>query len=183
MKQNNKIKLSNDEINKITKNSIQEALITLLGKADLGDISVTQIVNKAGVSRSAYYRNYNSKEDILWDFSQNVFTLLFDKLNKAEYVRNPEAWYHFLFTQVKENERIVKLIFKVNFVSLSAYIPPIKEESYDKKELYQVEAMLSALISVVERWVNSDFDLSVDEISAICFELFPHINWLVKIKD
>lgn len=176
------LKLSNDEINRLTKNSIQEALVYLLGKQELNEISVTQIVNKAGVSRSAYYRNYNSKEEILKDFSSSVFSLLFEKLNNKDYVNNPEKWYQFLFTQVKENQRLVKLIFKANLNSLTDYLPPIREDAYDKKQTYQIKAMLSALISVVEYWSDNDFDLSVDEISAICFELFPHINWLVKIK-
>ena len=61
----NALKLSNEEVNRITKDSIQEALVYLLSKKNINDISVTEIVNKAGVSRTAYYRNYQSKEDIL----------------------------------------------------------------------------------------------------------------------
>ncbi len=180
MKQNQNLKLSNDEINRLTKNAIQEALVYLLGKKDLNDISVTEIVKKAGVSRSAYYRNYQSKEEILRDFSTSVFYLLFERLSKKELVSRPEEWYHYLFSTVKENERIVRLIFRARLSSLTQYLPPFEDSKYDKKEEYQVQAMLSALISVVEKWALNDFDLSIDEISAICYELFPNIHYLIR---
>ena len=181
MNDNRNLKLSNDEINRLTKNAIQEALVYLLGKKEIQDISVTEIVNKAGVSRSAYYRNYQSKEDILKDFSISVFHLLFNDLNTQENVTHPEKWYHYLFSTVKENERIVRLIFKARVASLLKYLPEDDIIKYDKKEEYQLQAMTSALISVIEMWVENDFDLSVDEITALCFELFPNIHYLVKI--
>ena len=82
------LKLSNEEINRITKDSIQEALVYLLSKKDIDDISVTEIVNKAGVSRTAYYRNYQSKEDILKDFSMNVFNLIFSQLDREDFAKD-----------------------------------------------------------------------------------------------
>lgn len=181
--QKKNLKLSNEEINKITRNSIQEALIYLLGKKELNDISVTEIVTKAGVSRSAYYRNYKSKEDILTDFSMGVFLDIFFELKSNTLVSQAEKWYQFLFSQVKKNERLVRLIFKAKLPSLLAYLPPIDEDKYDKKEIYQIHALLAALISLVEKWVENDFDLSVDEISALCYELFPHISWVIRTNE
>lgn len=173
-------RLSNNEINRLTRNAIQEALVYLLSKKEINDISVTEIVSKAGVSRSAYYRNYSSKEEILFDFSNSVFTTLFKDLSKKELVMNPEAWYQHLFSQIKENQRIVKLIFKAGLDSYGEYIPPLDIELYDKKQIYQVNILVPALVSVTKLWTENDFDLSVDEISAICFEIFPHISWIVK---
>lgn len=181
MKENTNLKLSNEEINKLTRKSIQEALVYLLGKKDLANISVTEIVSKAGVSRSAYYRNYKSKEDILKDFSISVFYLLFDELNTDEKISQPEKWYQFLFQTIKDNERITRLIFKAKVTSILEYLPDINMIQYDKKEEYQLNALLSALISVTEMWVNHDFDLTVDEIAALCFEIFPNIRYLIKI--
>lgn len=177
-------RLSNNEINRLTRNAIQEALVYLLSKKEINDISVTEIVSKAGVSRSAYYRNYSSKEEILFDFSNSIFTTLFKDLIKKELVMNPEAWYHHLFSQIKENQRIVKLIFKAGLDNYDEYIPPLNIELYDKKQIYQVNLLIPALVSVAKLWTENDFDLSVDEISAICFEIFPHISWIVKpIED
>lgn len=56
---------SNKEINQLTKESIETALLFLLEKKDLKHISISELVRKAGVSRNAFYRNYKSKEEIL----------------------------------------------------------------------------------------------------------------------
>ena len=53
----------NDEINAITKESIAFAYYELLQKEQR--ISVTLICEKAGVSRNAYYRNFNSTDEII----------------------------------------------------------------------------------------------------------------------
>ncbi|HIU14466.1 MAG TPA: TetR/AcrR family transcriptional regulator [Candidatus Fimiplasma intestinipullorum] len=53
----------NDEINTITKESIAFAYYELLQGEK--SISVTLICKKAGVSRNAYYRNFNSTDEII----------------------------------------------------------------------------------------------------------------------
>lgn len=53
----------NETINALTKESIALAYGELLEKET--DISVTMICEKAGVSRNAYYRNFNSPDEIV----------------------------------------------------------------------------------------------------------------------
>lgn len=57
--------MSNSEINAITRESIYLALQQLLETKTLAEITITEITSKAGVSRMAYYRNYQNKEEIL----------------------------------------------------------------------------------------------------------------------
>lgn len=45
--------------------SIYEALLQLMEKKPYSEIKITDIVERAGVSRMAYYRNYQSKDEIL----------------------------------------------------------------------------------------------------------------------
>lgn len=52
--------------NLIVRESIETALVELLRKKSIGDITVSEIVKKAGVSRVSYYRNYYYKEDVLF---------------------------------------------------------------------------------------------------------------------
>lgn len=42
-----------------------EAIILLLEKNNFSDITIKEITRKAGVNRSSYYRNFNSKEEII----------------------------------------------------------------------------------------------------------------------
>lgn len=183
MNRNNQgLRLSNEENNKITKDSIQEALLYLLSKKNIDDISVTEIVNKAGVSRTAYYRNYNSKEEILKEFSSNIFQLIFSQLSNEELINNPEEWYLFIFTQLNINSRLVKLLLKAKVFSLTSFFPKINEERFDKKSVYRIYAMESSLAIIIEKWIENDCDLSVAEISKTCYELFPDISFFIDSK-
>ena len=51
--------------NVFAKDCIATALIKLMKQKKYEDITITDIANTAGVSRVTYYRNYNSKEDII----------------------------------------------------------------------------------------------------------------------
>lgn len=170
------LKLSNEEINRITKDSIQEALVYLLSKKDIDDISVTEIVNKAGVSRTAYYRNYQSKEDILKDFSMNVFNLIFSQLDREDFAKDPKNWYRFLFTQIKNNARIVKLVVKARLYTAEEFLPKSDLTMLSINEQYQIYAMESALVNLIQKWVEEDFVLSVEEMTELCFKLFPGVG-------
>ncbi|MCI1986608.1 MAG: TetR/AcrR family transcriptional regulator [Lactobacillus sp.] len=54
------------------------ALLQLLEKQPLNEIKVTTLVTRAGVSRMAFYRNYQSLEDILKAYFAPQITHLFD---------------------------------------------------------------------------------------------------------
>ena len=53
------------EANLHVKNSITDALIALMNEKSFETISVSEITNRARVSRVSYYRNFNSKEDMI----------------------------------------------------------------------------------------------------------------------
>ena len=44
---------------------ITDALLLLMQRKDYKDISITELCEKAGVTRMSFYRNFESKEDIL----------------------------------------------------------------------------------------------------------------------
>ncbi|MBQ9852822.1 MAG: TetR/AcrR family transcriptional regulator [Ruminiclostridium sp.] len=47
---------------------ITEALLELMGEKPFSEISVIEIVNRAGVARQSYYRNFSSKEKVVEGF-------------------------------------------------------------------------------------------------------------------
>ena len=46
-----------------TKRCIMDALLQLMHTKDYDDITITDITERAGVSRMSYYRNYHSKDE------------------------------------------------------------------------------------------------------------------------
>ena len=65
LEKRNIIRLSNKQAKMVTKSCLQTALIQLLDKKELSDISVSELARRAGVSRTAFYSNYQTVDDVL----------------------------------------------------------------------------------------------------------------------
>lgn len=50
------------------KRNIEDAFFSLLKSKNFSEITITDLVRKSGVSRNSYYRNFDSKEDIIKEF-------------------------------------------------------------------------------------------------------------------
>ena len=55
----------NETKNNIVKESLTDAIFNLMKNRKFNDITITELANKAGVSRLSFYRNFESKEDII----------------------------------------------------------------------------------------------------------------------
>ena len=60
-----KYKLSNNESHQLTMEAIIHAFEILSEKKGVSEISVTELCQKAGVSRAGFYLNYKSVEDVM----------------------------------------------------------------------------------------------------------------------
>ena len=65
LEKRNIIRLSNKQAKMVTKCCLQTALIQLLDKKELSNISVSELARRAGVSRTAFYSNYQTVDDVL----------------------------------------------------------------------------------------------------------------------
>ena len=68
------------EANRQVKEKITEALFALLKEKPLHEISVTEITKKAGVARVSFYRNYDTKEDVMATLVEDVLELFRSKV-------------------------------------------------------------------------------------------------------
>ncbi|QUE54304.1 TetR/AcrR family transcriptional regulator [Streptococcus oriscaviae] len=75
---------SNKEVNQLTRESIETALLFLLERKEMKHISVSELVRKAGVSRNAFYRNYKSKEEILELYYERTSQSVKEKWNALQ---------------------------------------------------------------------------------------------------
>lgn len=75
MRQNEKTvsPMSNEGRNTYVIERITDALLELMRDKSIEDISISVLCESAGVGRASFYRNFNSKEDILRRYIQNIF--------------------------------------------------------------------------------------------------------------
>ena len=70
-------------IKKDSEDYLTTALLQLLKTNQLTDLSVTQVVKRAGVSRMAFYRNYKTLDDILIRYLTPIFNESFDDVSEG----------------------------------------------------------------------------------------------------
>lgn len=119
--------LSNEESHRLTIESIETALLQLMQEHNLKEISVTQIVKRAGVSRGAFYRNYDTKEDVLRAISKRHGKHIYELLHAgADNIYAPDYWagmfayarkHHLYFTALVQNQQEAILHEAVSYVT------------------------------------------------------------------
>lgn len=75
------------EANLHVKTSIINALIDLMKEKSFDAISVSEITARAGVSRVSYYRNFDSKEDILIGSLNDLMARFTEEINAVRATR------------------------------------------------------------------------------------------------
>lgn len=59
-----------------TQQALGHALVALLEERDFGDVTVQQILDRAGVARATFYAHYRNKEDALHASYERLFAML-----------------------------------------------------------------------------------------------------------
>lgn len=95
---------------------ITEALLCLLKKKEYKDISITEICKKAGVTRMSFYRNFESKDDILLKKVRDV-TDSFVKESAISYKNDTISSYFVkLFTHMKQQKELCTALNKAGLI-------------------------------------------------------------------
>jgi len=122
------------------KQCIYNALMSLMEGKELEELTITEITRRAGVSRMAYYRNFESKEDILRSYVDDLF---------LSYVNTLRANGDFSF----ESFILTALgIFRKHHTLMGE----IKKEKLESMLVSQFEGYLEMLSSVIFREAYSD---------------------------
>ena len=84
-------------VKKDTKEFITTALLQLLSKEKLSTLTVSQVCKRAGVSRMAFYRNFDGLEQILYAYYQPKLAAVFDTIrqNPHDSVKFESQWEFF----------------------------------------------------------------------------------------
>ncbi len=163
---------------KLTKESIFIALIKLLEKHQFNEVTITQITNLAGVSRMAFYRNYNVKEDIITTYLDELFN---EFMNEIKNSRASEKYDVALlyFSYFKERKDFIEVLIKSGLIyifydRLSCYLFNFLE-SIGGNNLpynnYLTRYASGGLYSILIEWINNDTKESVEEMAKLIAEI------------
>lgn len=161
-----------EELNAIVKDSITEALITMLDKESFEDISITDLAKRAGVGRVSFYRNFENKEDVIRQYLAKLFHVWSESLHDIQGFELIEAIFSFFY----ENKEIFLLLYRRGLSHLSlqcvrdAYGPKPQQ---DNAAAYGAAFISYGLYGWLEEWFKRGIKESPAEMAALLEKIIP----------
>ena len=174
------LKRSNQESNAITRESLEISLLQLLDKKDLKKITISELVERAGVSRAAFYRNYESKEELLESIFQSTVSNITKSLEGYNFKTDLYQIWVYLFKEAKKEARIISLAVDYNFEKLltKAVYEFLEKRSKTQKNSqgpasYLNSFLSSAIVSVLAKWIKDGMKVPAEKMASLGLPLFP----------
>lgn len=137
---------------------ITEAFLLLLKKKEYREISITEICKKAGVTRMSFYRNFESKEDILFRKVRDI-TDSFLKDSAISYKNDTLSSYFIkLFTHMEQEKEICTALNQAGLMHIvkdefdRVFLNTYRQEYDDYKSVF----LAGGIYNVFLFWFHND---------------------------
>ena len=164
-----------------TKSWIFEALMLLMDGKPYSKITISDIADKAGIARPTFYRNYDDKDDVVFEYLRNTFyteALFGDKNGKTKKQIDFVLLFDHEFMinnqknlkKILSNTEIENLVFhhiqKLPMSFIEHNLENIQEEEYliyRYKLCYQITGSLRVIFD----WFINNMPIPVDKLVTI----------------
>ena len=186
MQRRNALRLSNEESNRLTRECIEAALVLLMKDSDFASITITDIIKKAGVSRSSYYRNFSSKEEILTNVFDGAAATIVNALSEELASQNMLSSYRILFEKVSESRRLFEIILMADLADRfqmavnDKYLQAINTSS--ASEYYRLMSWIGSIFNIIFGWIRREYRETPEEMAHICSQFLSEEEWLIGSK-
>lgn len=157
-----------------SKECLSTALLTLMQSKKINEISITELCNKAGISRMTFYRFYIEKEDIIREYINKIgcfFSTNYNNLIDVDF-------YTYLILLFKELKKCVPLTKALLQSNISYIIQEFFIEIFSKNTIpdgvgcnkylpYTNHYFSGALWNIYVYWIKNDLKETEEELSKI----------------
>lgn len=166
-KQKNVSPMSNAGRNAYVIEHITDALLKLLSDKPIGDISISELCELAGIGRASFYRNFESKEAILRGYINKLFNEWIGEIEKKENSQLNEL-LNLMFSHFEKHKDFYSLLNKRNLIyllkdAIIEYCGPKSEHS--KVEAYARAYVAYTLYGWIEVWFQRGMQETAEEIA------------------
>lgn len=158
------------------KQSIASALLDLLEEKSISEISVSEIIVKAGVARASFYRNFATKENV-------IITMISDVLEeyRATLVKNGQDYcnYENIRTCFEFFSRYQKQVLDLHRFGYGSLILDMLNQFHEEVagtmpfasiERYKLYIYIGSLYNTAMTWLRNGKKEGVDEITHLFYQ-------------
>ena len=170
-------------VNETVREALAIALLKLMKRKEINEITVSELVEVAGVGRNSFYRNFKSKEQLLCSYITQLYMEYFKDKNVPLKMSEGNGVVDFLlprFRFIKEHGDIFRILHKRGLLyyffeeAESDLVAILCGQMTDTSSYYM--AMLSgSCAGIIRHWIERDFVENEEEMVKI-FENPPRRN-------
>lgn len=153
---------------------IMEAYASLLGEAQADKITVTAIVNKAGLNRSTFYAHFGCPEDVMDMLEQRLVDELLNSMKDFDLdglINDPGALLEIVSSRIEARLDYVKLMFEKHAASkwldtlreavIKKFMSDPQAEQYSDKDmlLLNVRFFVGGYIALCKDCITNRLDM------------------------
>ncbi len=169
-----------------TKKRLQEALLTLLQKKPINQITVKELTELADVNRGTFYLHYTDVYDMLHKTEDRFFNDFNDVLNGKELKSSDELYPYLveIFSFLEKNSDMCRIFFSENcdmkfFNNIKALVNDrcitinmAASQKIDNQRAALCNAfVVNGCVGLMQRWLDDDFAETPEEISQILLNI------------
>jgi len=146
----------------LIKDCIAQAMFELLKTKEFKDIKISELTEKAGVSRITYYRNFFDKKDVI--------TYAFERYSDEYFEKNKDAKDPILTATryMLSMKKPIMILYQANLSYILQdyiyrYIGPKKDTPKD--QVYYRAGMAGFFWGYINQWIKDDMKKTPEEVS------------------
>ena len=169
-----------------TRDALGDALVALMQEEKFDDITVQQVLDRAGVGRATFYAHYRDKEDLFMSDVEDFFAMFSSALKRHKANPRRLAPVMEFFTHVREARDFyasLKAAGKVNDVQAlgRGFFARSIEERLQAAGVHaepiqlaaQANALAGSMFSLLDWWIDKGMKTDPKELD----ELFHRMAW------
>ncbi len=155
---------------------IQKAFMELLSEKNYIDITVTDIVKKANVARTSFYRNFNSIRDLVDYIVDERYNFFEEEILPVLNSNDERTWREFLFHffyQISHDYKRISPQNIYNMQNMSIFFVKTnekmnrlkKEQSSDTiRDKYCATGKMALISDIAKKWANTGMTETPEEM-------------------
>ncbi len=160
------------EKNTYVKKQITETLISMMSKKRINDISIIEMCDNAQVGRASFYRNYNSKEEVIQNHTDALINDWAETIEKDPSA-NIYNFFQSLFQHFEKNQSFYKTLYKQNLSSM--ILTAIRNrlnmnKDIDPSSLYSRAFTAYGIFGWIDVWFSNGMKETPEELNRLIVE-------------
>lgn len=141
----------------LTETYLIQALIELIEKKPFDKITITDIAEKAGVSRITFYRHFNSKTDIIDKKNKSITEECIKKTLIENDAKSIEEYIFYVFNVLFKNKKYLKVLYKERLDMMITLDLDKALYKYGTHNTYRRIFYTGGFFNILLEWIKNDF--------------------------